>query len=194
MQLSDFSQWELIGQGTERVCYKHPNNPSRCIKISKKSQSKQTKREIKYLNYLKAKGVSFSHIPEFYNVIETQDSIGMEVELVSNFDGSRALNIRHYVEENHTSEDITQLKLALKELKDNLIENNIIPCDLLMSNLLVTRLHHGIKVVLIDGFGTADAIPLANYVKFVGNRKIERKWSKFIDKFLTPCIERVTSK
>jgi serine/threonine protein kinase len=176
------------------VCYKHPDNPSRCIKISKKSQAKQTKREIKYLNYLKAKGVSFSHIPEFYNVIETQDSIGMEVELVSNFDGSRALNIRHYVEENHTSEDITQLKLALKELKDNLIENNIIPCDLLMSNLLVTRLNHGIKVVLIDGFGTADAIPLANYVKFVGNRKIERKWSKFIDKFLTPCIERVTSK
>lgn len=193
MQISEYSQWEIIGQGTERVCYKHPDNPNRCIKISKKSQAKQTKREIKYLNFLKAKKVSFSHIPQFYNVVETHDCIGMEVELVSNFDGSSALNIRHYVEENHTPQDIEQLKLALEELRLNLIENNIIPCDLLLSNMLVTKQRQGIKVILIDGFGAANAIPLANYVKFIGRRKIERKWGKFIEKFLTPHIEHVMS-
>lgn len=193
MKISEYPQWEVIGEGTERVCCRHPSNPNRCIKISKKKQSKQTKREIRYLNYLKNKGVSFSYIPEFYRVLEDKNLLGIEVELISNYDGSKSLNIEHYIIKNHSSEAIENLYIALSELKINLIENNIIPCDLLLSNVLVVEQRDGIKTVLIDGFGTTDAIPLANYVKFIGRIKIERKWGKFMRKYLTPCIERATS-
>lgn len=190
-QSYDFSDWEVIGKGTERVCYKHPDDPRRCVKLSPKSNSKQTHREIRYLNFLKKRGVPFTFIPEFYQVVETKDFIGMEVELVSNRDGTRALNLEYYLMAHHSPVDIGAFKQALEELKAYLLEFNVIPCDLLLSNMLVVEEEEGIRVRLIDGYGAAEFLPFSNYLPVVGRRKIQRKWDKFINNIIEPCIARI---
>ncbi|MCZ4065153.1 PhoP regulatory network YrbL family protein [Oxalobacter sp. JAC-2022] len=78
----DYTTWRVIGQGTERTCYQHPENPARCVKIIRKSRFKQTLREISYFGYLKRKGVPFDHLPRFYGKIEGEGFIGIEQELI----------------------------------------------------------------------------------------------------------------
>ncbi|KOO12616.1 hypothetical protein AKJ18_23005, partial [Vibrio xuii] len=80
----DFLNWPIVGSGAERVCYRDPKDPLRCIKVSKKGQSKQTRRELKYYEYLAKRQVSYSHIPKFYRRVDEGDYIGLEMEYVCN--------------------------------------------------------------------------------------------------------------
>lgn len=188
--MQDFTQWEVIGRGAERVCYLNPDDPTRCIKVSHKSQAKQSRREIHYLHYLYKRGVAFAHIPAFYRIVETDEYIGMEQERIMNPSGLQPLDLRHYLQQPLSTEQQNAFWQAIQQLKEYLIENNVIPCDLVMSNMLVLEQGESIKIMMIDGFGDAAWFPIANYVRYFGQRKIERKWTKFIERMLQPHFEQ----
>lgn len=185
----EFLNWPIIGSGAERVCYRDPNDPARCIKVSKKAQSKQTRRELKYYQYLATKNISYSHIPQFYRTVDEGDYIGLEMEYVCNPDGESAPDLHKYLKRPLTDEEIDAFYLALEQLKQYLITNNVVPCDLVMSNFLVLTLPEGIKIMMVDGLGGAEVIPFANYIPYFGRRKIERKWKKFMVERINPTIE-----
>ena len=69
-----------IGCGSERKCYIKALDPCRCLKISKRQNSDQTIREIKYFEFLQKRGIEASFIPKFYGAFETDDCIGYEQE------------------------------------------------------------------------------------------------------------------
>lgn len=188
--MQDFTQWKVIGRGDERVCFQNPDDPTRCIKVSRKHKAKQSRREIRYLQYLLKRGVAFTHIPAFYQVIETDDYIGMEQELVTNPSGTPPLDLRYYLEQPLNTDQQAAFWQAMQSLKDYLLEYNVIPCDLVMSNMLVVEDDNQIKVMMIDGFGGAELIPLANYIRYFGKRKIERKWREFMERTLKPHFKR----
>ena len=57
-------------------------------------------------------------------------------------------------------------------------------------SMLVVEDDNQIKVMMIDGFGGAELIPLANYIRYFGKRKIERKWREFMERTLKPHFKR----
>lgn len=73
-----------------------------------------------------------------------------------------------------------ELLAALDELKTYLLRYNIIPSDLGIHNIVVKRMPSSIRLVLIDGFGSTELIPASIFIRFIGNRKIIRKWEKFL--------------
>ena len=167
----DFLNWPVIGSGAERTCYHDPSDPLRCIKVSKKSQSKQTRRELKYFEYLAKRKVSYAHIPQFYREIDEGDYIGLEMEFICNLDGSSAPDLHKYLKRPLTEAEISEFYRALEELKQYLISNNIVPCDLVLSNFLVLNLSEGIKIMMVDGLGGAELFPFGNYIRYFGDRK-----------------------
>lgn len=185
----EFLNWPIVGSGSERICYRDPYNPLRCIKVSKKTQSKQTRRELKYYKYLEKRKISYLHIPKFYRQIDEDELIGLEVEFICQQNGERAPDLHEYFKKPLTEHEITNFYKALEKLKRYLVTNNIIPCDLVLSNFLVLTTPEGIKITLVDGLGGAELFPISNYFPVLGRRKIERKWKKFLLERIEPAIE-----
>lgn len=188
--MTDFTKWPVIGRGNERVCYQNPDDPSRCIKVSRKGRAKQSVREIRYFQYLVKRNIAFTHIPRFYAVVQTDEYLGIEQERVLDSQGNQPPDLRHYLRHPLSDRQQKAFWQAMVTLKEYLLQYNVIPCDLVMSNMLVIEENEHTKVIMIDGFGGAEWVPLANYSRFLGHRKIERKWRKFINERLTPYFQQ----
>ena len=181
----DYTAWPVIGKGMERTCYLNPDDPSRLVKISLNGNARQTQREIRYFRFLLDRGVPFDHIPKFYGEVHGDGFIGFEQEYIRDFPdpetGSAlpAIALLQYLSSPLSHQQIQELQAALDELKTYLLRYNIIPNDLGVDNMVVKRMLSGIRLVLIDGFGSTELIPASNFFRFIGNRKILRKWEKF---------------
>lgn len=188
---------EIIGRGTERTCYQLPDVPDRIFKVSTLDKSKQSRREIEYFTFLKKKGVPFDHIPKYYGYTEDKGFLIIEQEKVVGDDGRPAISFADYVRKGGTKEEICSryeecLRL-LDQLEIYLSDNKIVTCDINLHNIL--RVWQGGKptFVIIDGLGTEDFIPLAQYFSFFRNPKIKRHIDKVrrkLEKFYLMILDK----
>ena len=180
----DFSTWRLIGQGSERKCYQDPQNPARLIKISPKDNAKQSLREIEYYQYLIDHKVPFDHIPRFYGKFEQDGFIGVEQEMILAEPGSSepAQRLREYLDQSPSESEIAELHIALDKLKDYLMQWSIVVSDLQISNVVIQKNEDGIRLVIIDGLGGTELIPLSHWFKSICRQKTVRHWAKFCRK------------
>src|SRR5210317_1228067 len=87
-----------IGEGRERACYVHPDDPRLGIKIPTGKVIAQTRREIKFYRQLKKRGVlSNPHVPRYYGLCKTSIGAGIVVQLVRNYDGEIARPLNWYL-------------------------------------------------------------------------------------------------
>lgn len=178
--MKDYTNWPLIGQGEERSCYRDPDDPSRMVKFSLSGRSKQTRREIRYFTSLLRKGIPFDFIPRYYGEIREKDRLGIEQEYITDELGSTrpAPTVDAYVSSPLTAEEIDAFRKAYFQLKDWLLRFNVIPANLALGNVVVSKTPSGIRLVMVDGIGGTEWLPLANWFRFFGKRKINRKWAK----------------
>ena len=170
---------EVLGKGAEKVCYANPYNPLTCYKVSTKYHAKATKREISFFIRLEQNAIHSSFLPKFYGFFENSDFVGYEQERFKNADGT-SLPVLDFIPI-ATEEQINELNQFLKKLKQELITKNLIISDLAPRNLALQLSKSGkiVRLVIIDGFGSPEFIPIAEYFKFFGEKKIERQWKKF---------------
>lgn len=188
--MNDFLRWELIGKGAERQCFLLPDGNQRCLKVSLISKSKQSRREINYFKFLKKRNIPFTLIPDFYRVIKTDTYLGIEQEVILNSDGTFCHNVEKHLQYCcHSQADEIKLMASMNALKSYLLKYNVIPCDLVLSNILIKKNGSRWESYLIDGFGSPQIIPIHNYIPFLGRRKIERKWSLFIEERVKPLLK-----
>lgn len=177
----------LIGKGTERSCYRSPENADRVVKLSRQEAFKQTRREIDYFHYLQQKRVPFTHIPPFREEVKVEGYIGFEQDLVKDAAGTVSVSLEDFWKNNphvfaqHISEWLESLHAYLRLY-------NILPCDLNRNNILVQQLEKETRLVLIDGLGNANWIRIEQYIPFLGRRKIDHKWKKFIERDINPLL------
>ncbi len=180
----DFSTWRLIGEGSERKCYQDPENPLHLIKISPKDSAKQSLREIEYYQHLIDNKVPFDHIPRFYGKFEQDGCIGVEQELILAAPDSHepAQRLREYLDQSLSEAEIAELHIALDKLKNYLMAWNIVVNDLQISNIVVQKTNEGMRLVIIDGLGGTELIPLSHWFKSVCRQKTTRHWAKLCRK------------
>ncbi|MDY7116105.1 YrbL family protein [Halomonas sp. SSL-5] len=184
--MPDVRNWKIIGRGDERICYQHPDDPGRCIKLSRREKAKQTRRELRYFSGLRRRGVPFTLIPEFFGVVEDEGLIGIEQQLVLDDRGKLPPNVAEYLAKPLTPQQVSRFWAGLEALQAYLLAYNVVPCDLVLSNLLVIERADTTTVILIDGLGVSELIPLPEYVPWLGRRKIRRKWARFMEKTVKP--------
>lgn len=175
---------KLIGIGSERHCYENLDNPNTCLKISALSSSKQTRREIKYLYYLRHKGIFPSFFPKFYGEFQTDEVIGIEQEYLKSNEQIKSLSVEDYLKQ-CSDEQLNTLLEKLEKIKEGMLRHNIIvtavrPCNVFV---ITDRKNGDIKqVYFTDGYGTPELIPIALYCPILGRQKIERHWEKLMAK------------
>ena len=175
--MEEISQY-MIGKGRERYCYRFPDNPDIVYKISFGKQNKQTLHEINYFKFLDRNNVPFIHIPHFWGAIKGKGYIGLKQEIILNKDGKSAITLRKLLQQNMTEENREKIKKDLSALFFYLYKYNILCWDMHLDNIVLNGKTN--KLVLIDGIGSKDIIPLAQYNKRFGRERIVRKCFNFL--------------
>lgn len=174
----------FIGRGTERMCFLAPQDAKCVIKLSPVSHAKQTQREVRYFRFLQGKGIPFLHLPEFKGTVNVEGYTGFKQEAVLEEDGTPSPSLVSFIREHcpHRKE----IFALLNKLYQYLWHYNILPCDLHPDNILVQRRGKHTRLVLIDGLGSMNFINFSQYVPWLGRKKIERKWKRFIVRDIEP--------
>ncbi len=174
----------LIAKGGERVCYIHPNDNRKIIKIlyKKGSHNNQNSLEYIYMNYLTSKKIDISHITNCYGYIMTNLGKGLVFERVFDYDNKPSKSFRYMIA-NQLIDEKEQRKL-LDELKQYIDKNKILFIDNSMTNIFYKKTSStNSKLVIVDGLGAKRIgfkFYLYLYAPFYRNYKIKKQWQKLM--------------
>lgn len=180
-----------LGKGAEKVVYRHNEYPDRCIKICSKNNARSIIREIEYFKFLEKHQIKASFIPKFYEAFESDKTVGFIQESFidkqngGSFDSVSLLNDYIISPVSDLSEELKMLD----ELKNEMIHKNIIISDLHGWNIFRVVENRRTRLVIIDGYGSPEILPLPQYIRFLGKLKIERQWKKLYRR-LEPIIQK----
>lgn len=169
-----------IGEGRERICYVHPEDERKLVKVQKGDIDKQTRRELALYRFLqRRKHADYSQIPRFYGRVRTNLGPGFVVDLIRDFDGGISKPLGWFFEQGYP---VQEFMPYLEELKAYLMDNQIvINVDLTRSNVLFQKLSpEKACLVAIDGIGNHSAINWFDGFRSVSDGKISRRWERFM--------------
>ena len=93
-----------------------------------------------------------------------------------------AQRLREYLDQSPSESEIAELHIALDKLKDYLMQWSIVVSDLQISNVVIQKDEDGIRLVIIDGLGGTELIPLSHWFKSICRKKTIRHWAKLCRK------------
>ncbi len=185
----------FVGSGDHRDVYVHPNDNRKCIKVMRSKHANNSgekkyqigvMREHAYYNVLARRGISYNHIARYHGEIwinyNQHTQLASVFDLIRNDSGeiSKTLDTELCRDE----VDTDKLADAMHELYVYLLRYKIIS-GFKMKNILVQHTRHAPpKCIMVDNIGNSDFIPICDYVDWLADRKIERRWRKFISKSL----------
>jgi len=178
----------FIGKGSHREVYRHPEKKNLCIKIivDGSDDSRQERREKTYYRHLEKRGVAWDMIPQYYGDTITNLGMGSVFDLISEHDGTVSKTLGYYIASNEITEThYDSLKKSFYLLKDYLLKQRIITKTLAPRNIVCQRNASGIfRLSVIDSIGNLDFIPFCNYINYLAELKIHRRWGRFERKML----------
>jgi len=167
-----------IGRGSHRVCYQHPENESRCIKIEYNRNTNAGIREKKYYLHLKRRNYSWELVARYYGSTNTNQGPGEIFELIRDDDGSVSNTLDIYLRQSY-GPSISHLVEAFFEFKDKLFDHAIITSKLSPENIAVKKSCDRYVLILIDDIGNTEFFPVSSHSRYFAAKKIRRKWRRF---------------
>ncbi|WOJ94474.1 YrbL family protein [Congregibacter variabilis] len=183
--------------GGTRYVFQHPEHANRCIKVlrpdrtgtARKILRKDFKRhlparflddqlkEIKAYRELlsRASETLWRYVPRYHGTEETDMGVGIVTQLMRNADGSWPKNLEQILS-NGTD---PALEAGIEEFVDAVGKLRILSRDLLPHNIIAVKEDSGYRVMLVDGIGNAELIPLSTWSGFFARRKTQRKIRRF---------------
>lgn len=166
----------LIGKGTHRACYRHPDTDNLCIKVSHEGFSHEQEEELAYYQRLNNKKIQWDLLTRYHGVVETTIGKGYVFDLVVDSNNQTSKTLEHYLNEPNSE----ALAAPLLKLKDYLIKNLVITKEIKPRNIACIN-NNGIieSCVIVDDIGNTEFFPISNYVSTMAKRKIARRWQRF---------------
>lgn len=187
----------IFAEGGRRICFIHPEDSNRCVKILSPagdpaqrrrsavwykrvrplSSFDDNYRELASFRVLERHGESvWNHFPRCYGIQPTSRGDGIVTDLIRNHDGGIPKTVRQYIA---TQGKTAELSKALETFFDLLLTQRVVTRDILDHNLVVQVREEGLRVVMIDGFGLSDAIPVTRWFSGMARLKVFRKIRRF---------------
>ena len=181
----------FVGKGNHREVYRHPTDPSLCIKINvckdpSSREIREVKREKDYYRLLKKQGVSWGMLPAYHGDVITNLGEGSVFDLITDANDKVSKTLGFYLTSNElTQENYDGLVSSLSQLKEYLLTQRIIVRGLAHRNMVCQRSESGIyRIAIVDNIGNSEFIPISNYVSYLAKRKINKKWARFKGRLL----------
>ncbi|MAL99566.1 YrbL family protein [Hydrocarboniclastica marina] len=184
-----------FAEGGNRLCFVHPENPERCIKVRRPDFSLEERRRQKgFPKNLKPlsrfddnreeaavmTGLArrygepiYRHVSRCYGFVATSHGPGLISELIRNEDGTIASTLKKLLWDRGMTPECDR---AIGDLC-SFWEKLAVPSrDLLLHNLVVEQTRSGAsRIVVIDGLGSSSLIPLALLPSYFARAKARRK-------------------
>ncbi|MFK7781397.1 YrbL family protein [Psychroserpens sp.] len=178
------SEKDYLTEGLARKCYFHPENENRCIKIgiAGVDESHLTK-EIDYYKKISKKNTEAFNYPFFSFYHGTEDTNfgkGYVYDLVRDETTNEvSKTLRHYIFAKDSILNDFVLDESLQRLKSQMIEHKVFASDLRPRNICCKILSDGsVQMIIVDGLGHRDFLPLADMFHYFAKQKIERRFQK----------------
>lgn len=198
---------EPFGVGGRRLCYVHPLDPGKCVKVLRQD-ARRTVRSSRNLipnrfrrrydnnaNEFAVLTRLFERIgpaaaqclPRCYGWTETDLGPGLVLDLIRDRDGGISRNLRELVS---TGAAVDTFRPAFDELAAFLIEHTVLTRALLDHNIAAQDRGGGCwRLFIIDGLGDPAWLPLAQSVRPLARARINRRIAEF-----WPRLERLALK
>lgn len=172
----------LLGKGGHQAAYIHPADPSKCVKIAFDPNDGDVKKELRYRRICADKLSRSKLVTKFYGKVDTDKGVGLVFERVTDFDGSRSLDLKDYLSAATTIEAIARSQALLLEFRRDFLTEGIAIVDTDITNFMVQRLSPTeSQMRIVDNIGTPVLIPLVYYSELIARRKARRVWNKLAE-------------
>ena len=175
----------IIGEGNHRICYLHPEDNSKCVKITKDKvrSHKQSRRESEYYEYISSFKKNTDNISSYFGKVDTNLGEGLVFELFRDYDCKVSKTIDYYLKNDLYKESKLIIK-SLDDLYNYLINNMIMFVDLKPVNVLFKIESTDFKLMIIDGIGHGNDrfIRISDYFDSIALKKIQSQFKIFISK------------
>lgn len=174
---------DFLGKGSHKKCYKHPDDSTKCIKMSYSDEGwKDLKRELEYIKVMKRKAKNYDVLPKYYGGVKTNLGEGFVYDFIANYDGSSCITLESVIENDELFSDMyDELVKQLKELKITLVENEIITMGLWPENIIIQYIDKdNFRLRIINDMGSAALIPLEYYFSYVAKLRVKKRWTRFL--------------
>ncbi len=187
-----------FARGGNRLCFVDPRNSDNCIKVARtdrtpaiKKSEKKFPASLKPLKFFDDNEEEFrvyqridqqigkeayALIPRCYGFVETDWERGLCSEIIKDDDGKISLTLKQYLWQFGYTEE---LKVKVDSFKQQWQSLGMPSRNLLLHNIVVQQKEEKIqRLVVIDGLGWPDIIPLGYYSNLMAKRKAARKASR----------------
>lgn len=184
-----------FARGGNRLCFVHPQHADQCVKVLRPDRSPEIKRQersfprnLKPLrffddNYQEFKvyqliekhigDAAYQLIPRCFGQIPTNWGPGLVSEIIKDEDGLVSLSLKQYLWLHGKTDEITR---AIQAFIDEWSRLGMPSRNLLLHNMVVQNNATGVRrIVVIDGLGWPDVLPLAYFVTSIAQKKARRK-------------------
>jgi len=170
-----------IGQGSFQKCYVHPDNNNLCLKLRKNKHPNKFRidQEIKYYKKIQ-KNTVLPFLAKYYGEETTNLGPASIHDLIKDeTTNSVSLTIYDYLQMEKSPFSDELFVSEIKKLKNKLIKHKVMVRDLTGKNICCKILtDKSIELIIIDGVGHRDFIPLVEWIPFFTKRKINRTYMK----------------
>ena len=194
---------EPFGVGGRRMCFVHPDDPKKCVKVLRTDDRRTIRVKQKGLslpaawrrdydnnaheklileNLEKRIGlVMAEHLPRCYGTQPTDLGAGLVLDLIRDEDGAISRSLRELITMGY---DISKLRPSFEAFGRFLSAHLILTRSLLDHNLVVSMRSDGPgSIYMIDGLGDPAWLPLARWIPALGRAKIARRMDDAWDRF-----------
>ncbi|MFE8072888.1 YrbL family protein [Marinobacteraceae bacterium S3BR75-40.1] len=190
------AQLEPFARGGNRLCFVHPDDAGRCVKVRrpdftledrrrKKGFPKNLKPLSSFDDNLEESRVMtglekrygeriFRHVSRCYGFVDTDFGKGLVSELIRDGNGAISQTLKKYLWDHGLTEEC---QAAVQALGDFWQSQAVPSRDLLLHNIVVQRNNDGTieRLVVIDGLGSSGLIPAGWLPHSLQQRKSARK-------------------
>lgn len=199
----DLSALTPFASGGNRHCYRHPDDPEKCVKVMRPGRIAELRARAPWYKRLAGNkrfddnlrelagyrqralrdagsdSPAWRHLARWYGLVETSDGTGAVSQLIVDADMNPAPTLDSYLQRHGLDAPIMA---ALERFAGWLMETRILTKNILPHNLVV-KMHQGKpELVLIDGLGRATLLPFPEWFQWSNrryiHRRIERMWRR----------------
>ena len=139
-------------------------------------------REINYIKILKKRNKNSDILAKYYGEIETNLGHGYVFEVIRNYDKSKSITLQEILLDEKLFDNYFNLTVKLlKDLKNNLFENEIITMGIFPENIIFQQIDSQTYIVrIVNDMGSGVLIPLEYHFLYFAKAKVARRWEEFI--------------
>jgi len=180
----------LIGCGTLRACYLHPQNGKLIIKVplpDRVGGDEANRKEFLSYKKIQQSHAELDHISHCHGFIDTDRGEGLICDCIRDFNGDIAKTIWDIVVYQEIC-DIDELLEVAGTLCDYLIANDLFLFDINLKNIVLRQKQdNGYRAYAIDlkgPFDNKEFLQLSSRIKFLARKKLKRRSKQLLERIV----------